>query len=332
MPGCRRCASAAGPRPIWQHWREGFSPALRHTIVDIHASLAAFRRSPDGVPAAVARDAGGEEARRELCRGACSGGRRRERRWGSGRRGLGRGAGSSSGGRRRERRRAERFGRRRRRAARPSSAAGFAFGGPTIAPGSLDPSMRSTGLSCTRSPTRTGRCGTRTSERQSGAPRRKCSQGARAGVFVGRALAIGGKGKPQERWTAVYIDVSTKRHMARRVRLLGNRIFAENERACSLNPSSARPWQMLLGVRHSAPPPRQARRTVGESEERCLAPHEREFFARRAADRSGRIEQTPRSRQARHTHVSASAAGATAASGSRKAELRDQAREPLHHS
>jgi hypothetical protein len=28
--------------------REGFSPALRHTIVDIHASLAAFRRSPDG--------------------------------------------------------------------------------------------------------------------------------------------------------------------------------------------------------------------------------------------------------------------------------------------
>ena len=28
--------------------REGFSPALRHTIVDTHASLAAFRRSPDG--------------------------------------------------------------------------------------------------------------------------------------------------------------------------------------------------------------------------------------------------------------------------------------------
>ena len=28
--------------------REGFSPALRHTIVDTHASLAAFRRSRDG--------------------------------------------------------------------------------------------------------------------------------------------------------------------------------------------------------------------------------------------------------------------------------------------
>ena len=28
--------------------REGFSPALRHTIVETHASLAAFRRSPDG--------------------------------------------------------------------------------------------------------------------------------------------------------------------------------------------------------------------------------------------------------------------------------------------
>ena len=83
--------------------REGFSPALRHTIVDIHASLAAFRRSPDGsrlLPSRVTpARAGGPR------RGACSGGRRRERRWGAGRRGLCRGAGSGSGGRRRERRR-----------------------------------------------------------------------------------------------------------------------------------------------------------------------------------------------------------------------------------
>ena len=53
-----------------------------------HASLAAFRRSPDGSRLLPPRVTPAKRPAPRLRRGACSGGRRRERRWGAGRRGL----------------------------------------------------------------------------------------------------------------------------------------------------------------------------------------------------------------------------------------------------